>query len=96
MFSTRNSVQVLKSRFVVGHDLPILGASPDTKVIDTGYRDPFDPLAKVKCPESKFRVTPAEARSGPNFNLELVNGRVTSLIILFPQLPLNFVLNQLT
>ena len=50
----------------------------------------------MKCPESKFRVTPAEACSDPNFYLELVNGRVTSLTISFPQLSLNFVLNQLT
>ena len=79
----------------MGQDLPILGASPDATVIDTGCRDPFG-LAEVKCPESKFRATPAEARSGPNFHLELINGRVTSLIVSFPQLPLNFVLNQLT
>ena len=66
MFSTRRKVQVLKSGFVVCQDLPILGASPDAKVIDTGCRDTYG-LAEVKCPESKFRVTPVEACSDPNF-----------------------------
>ena len=70
-------------------------ASPDAKVIDTGCRDPFE-LAEIKCPELKFRVALAEACSGPNFYLEPVNGRVNPLIISFPQLPLNFVLNQKT
>ena len=59
MFSTRKPVQVLKSGFGVCQDLPILGASPDGKVIDIGCRNPYG-LAEVKCPESKFRVTPVE------------------------------------
>ena len=66
MFSTRRKVQVLKSEFDVCQDLPTLGASPDAKVIDTGCRDTYG-LAEVKCPESKFRVTPVEACSDPNF-----------------------------
>ena len=74
MFSTRRKVQVLKSGFVVCQDLPILGASPDAKVIDTGCRDTYG-LAEVKCPESKFRVTPVEACSDPNFFLELIDGK---------------------
>ena len=56
MFSTRRKVKVLKSGFVVCQDLPILGASPDAKVIDTGCRDTYG-LTEVQCPESKFRVT---------------------------------------
>jgi len=51
MFSTGRKVQVLKSGFAVCQELPILGASPDVKVIDTGCRDPYG-LAEVKCPES--------------------------------------------
>ena len=74
MFSTRRKVQVLKSGSVVCQDLPILGASPDAKVIDTGCRDPYG-LAEVKCPESKFRVTPPEACSDPNFFLQLADGK---------------------
>ena len=74
MFSTRRNFQVLKSGFVVCQDLSILGASPDAKVIDTGCRDTCG-LAEVKCPESKFRVTPVEACSDSNFFLELIDGK---------------------
>ena len=70
MFSTRRKVK--KSGSFVCQDLPILGASPDAKVIDTGCRDTYG-LAEVKCRESKFRVTPAEACSGPNFVLQLID-----------------------
>ena len=74
MFSTRSKVQVLKSGLVVCQDLPIFGASPDAKVIDTGCRDTYG-LAEVKCPESKFRVTTVEACSDPNFFLEIIDGK---------------------
>ena len=73
MFPTRKPVQVLKSGFVVFQDLPILGASPNGKVIDTGCRGPYG-LAEIKCPELKFRVTPVKACSDPNFVLEIVDG----------------------
>ena len=49
-FSTQRKVQVLKSEFGVCQDVPILGASPDSKVIHVGCRDPYG-LAEVKCPE---------------------------------------------
>ena len=29
----------------------------------------------MKCPESKFRVTPVEAYSDPNFFLQLIDGK---------------------
>ena len=96
MFSTR--IQFKSSNqglLCISQDLPILGATPDAKVIDTRCRDPLE-LAAVKGPELKFRVTPAKACSELILYLELVNDRVTSLIILFPQLPMNFLLNQLT
>ena len=63
-----------KSGFVVCQDLPILGASPDAKVIDTGCRDTYG-LDEVKCPESKFRVTPVEACSDLNLFLQLIDGK---------------------
>ena len=50
-----------------------LGCSPDGKVVDSVSRDQFG-LAEVKCPSSKFNVTPEEACSDPSFCLELVNG----------------------
>ena len=74
MFSTGNPVKVLNSGFVICKDLPVLGASPDGKVIDLGCRDPSG-LAEVKSPESKFRGTPIEACSDRNFFLELVDGK---------------------
>ena len=74
MFSTRKPVKVFKSGFVICKDLPVLGASPDGKVIDVGCRHPYG-LAEVKCPETKFRVTPVEACSDPKFFLELVDGK---------------------
>lgn len=74
MFSTRRKVQVLKSGFVVCQNLPILGASPDAKVTDTGCRDIYG-LAEVKYPESKFRVTSVEACSHLIFFLKLIDGK---------------------
>ena len=49
IFSTRKSVKVLKSGFLICRDLPVLGTSPDGKVIDLG------------CRNQTVRVTPIEA-----------------------------------
>ena len=38
---------------------PILGCSPDGKVIDPNCEDPFG-LLEVKCPETKFQVSPLD------------------------------------
>ena len=32
-------------------------------------------LAEVKYPESKFRVAPVEECSGPNFSVQLIDGK---------------------
>ena len=69
MFSRKTPVAVLKSGFVVSQAFPVLGASPDAKVIDFGCSICFG-LAEVKCPHTKFHVTPLEACSDPNFFLE--------------------------
>ena len=50
-------VKVFKSGLVISMDAPYLGASPDGKVIDHGCSDPFG-LSEVKCPETKYLVTP--------------------------------------
>ena len=73
MHSIRRPVKVLKSGVVVSLDAPYLGASPDGKVIDIGCSIPFG-LSEVKCPETKFLVTPLDACSDSIFFLENVNG----------------------
>jgi len=59
-------VKVLKNGFVVCLDMPFLGGSPDGKVVDFGCHYHFG-LAKVKCPETKFQVTPLDACQDLNF-----------------------------
>ena len=63
MMSIRRPVKVLKSGLVISLDSPYLGALPDAKVIDPGCSDPFG-LSEVKCPETKYLVTPLDASSG--------------------------------
>ena len=75
MHSIRRPVNVLKSGLVVSIDAPYLGASPDGKVIDSGCLMPFG-LLEVKCPETKFLVTPLDACSDSNFFLENQNGEL--------------------
>jgi len=74
MFSTRRPVKVFKSGLVVSLEAPFIGASPDGKVIDIGCEKPYG-LVEVKCPETKFRVTPLDACSDKGFYLENVNGK---------------------
>ena len=50
----------------------MLGASPDAKVIDKGCSICFR-LAEVKCPYTKFNVTPLDACSDPDFFMEKVD-----------------------
>ena len=53
--------------------MPILAGSPDARVVDFGCERHFG-LAEVKCPETKFHVTPLEACEDPTFCCEAVNG----------------------
>ena len=53
--------------------MPILASSPDAGVVDFGCERHFG-LAEVKCPETKFHVTPLEACEDPTFCCEAVNG----------------------
>lgn len=48
---------------------PILGASPDAKVIDPGCLETFG-LAEVKCPYKVANVAPIDACSDPKFCME--------------------------
>ena len=66
-------VSVKQYGFFVSPKLYILGCSPDGKVIDinaVSNGDPFG-LLEIKCPSSKFTVTPTDACSDPNFCLEI-------------------------
>ena len=72
MFNRKTPVAVLKSGFVVSKSCPVLGASPDAKVVDFGCSLCFG-LAEVKCPPTKFHVTPLEACSDPTFFMEKVS-----------------------
>ena len=69
MFNRITPVAVLKSGFVVSEAFPVLGASPDAKVIDYGCSICFG-FAEVKCPHTKFHETPLEACSDSNFFME--------------------------
>ena len=72
MHSQKTPVHVFKSGFVVCTNSPILGCSPDGgKVIDPNCEDPFG-LLEVKCPETKFQVSPLDACSDSKFFCERV------------------------
>ena len=74
MSSINKSVKVFKSGLVMSMDAPYLGASPDGKVIDPGCSDQFG-LSEVKCPETKYLVTPLDACSDSSFFMEEVDGK---------------------
>ena len=59
-------VDVYKCGLVVSKRGPTLACTPDGKVIDPGCTKPFG-LLEVKCPETKFLVTPRDACSDSNF-----------------------------
>ena len=70
-------VQVKRSGFFVSPKLYVLGCSPDGKVIDItseSVEDKFG-LLEIKCPSSKFSVTPVDACSDKNFYLELCDNK---------------------
>ena len=67
------AIIVQKSGFVVDMDCPFLGASPDGKIIDLGCSKKYG-ILDIKCPETKFEVTPLDACSDPAFYLEDMDG----------------------
>ena len=62
-------VKVLNSSLFVSLKVPILGSSPDAKIIDLSCKDRFG-LGKVKHPSLKFHVTPLGACKNPGFFME--------------------------
>ncbi|KAL9967600.1 hypothetical protein ACROYT_G025862 [Oculina patagonica] len=69
MFNRRTPVKVLPCGLVVSKGCPILGATPDAKIIDFGCTDYFG-IAEVKCPYTKFQVTPLDASTDEKFFME--------------------------
>lgn len=57
MYKIGRPIKVEKSGFFVSPKLFYLGCSPDGKVVDTSCTDQFG-LVEIKCPSSKFSVTP--------------------------------------
>ena len=74
MHKIGHPIKVEKSGFLVSSKLFYLECSPDWKVIDISSIDQFG-LVEIKCPSSKFSVTPTEACSDPHFFLEVVDGK---------------------
>ena len=72
MFKRKSPVAVLRSGLVISKSCPVLGATPDAKVVDFGCSICFG-LAEVKCPHTKFNVTPLEACSDANFFMEKIS-----------------------
>jgi len=72
MSNRKTPVAVLKSGLVVSKSFPVLGATPEDKVIDFGCSICFG-LAKVKCPHTKFNVTPLDACSDPDLFMEKID-----------------------
>lgn len=63
---------MLQCGFVVCQEIPILGSSPDGPVVDFGCQEHFG-VADMKCPETKYHVTPLDACQDPNFLREAVD-----------------------
>ena len=57
MLTRKTPVKVLKCGLVISQHMTILAGSPDARVVDFGCKSQFG-LAKVKCPETKYHVTP--------------------------------------
>ena len=53
MYNQRTPVSVTRSGFVISKTCPVLGASPDAKIVDKGCSVCFG-LGEVKCPYKKF------------------------------------------
>ena len=69
MCNRRTPVKVLQSGFIVSKGTPVIGATPDARVVDFGCTDHFG-IAEVKCPYSKHHVRPLDACSDETFCME--------------------------
>ena len=77
-FNRKTPVAVLKSGLVVSKGFPVLGATPYVKIVDFGC-SVCSGLAEVKCPHTKFHVTPLEACSDPTFFMKKISENKCSL-----------------
>lgn len=78
MFHQKTPVKVLPCGLVVSKDFPILGASPDSRVIDTGCVYHFG-IAEVKCPYKYFNVHPLNAADDSKFFMEKISDKQCKL-----------------
>ena len=79
----RTPVKVLPSGFIVSKDTPVIGATPDARVVNFGCTDHFG-IAEVKCPYSKHHVTPLDACSDSQFFMEKTSDKKCKLKVGHP------------
>ena len=72
MQNRKTPVKVLPCGLVVSVSYPYLAATPDGKVIGPGCTQVFG-IVEVKCPLTKFNVTPLDACSDSSFCMEADN-----------------------
>lgn len=72
MYNRRTPVKVLAYGYVASKPTPIIGVSPDARVVDCGCTDHFG-IAEVKCPYTKQHVTPLDACRDENFFVEKIS-----------------------
>ncbi|XP_073237731.1 uncharacterized protein [Porites lutea] len=78
MFNKSTPVKVLPCGLVVSKGCPILGATPDARVVDFGCTDYFG-IAEVKCPYTKHHVTPLDACTDEKFFMKQTGDRECKL-----------------
>ena len=83
MCNRRTPVKVLPSGFIVSKGTPVIGATPDARVVDFGCTDHFR-IAEVKCPYSKHHVTPLDACSDAKFFMEKTSDKECKLKVDHP------------
>ena len=74
MDKIQRPIKVLKSGLFISPKIPILGCSPHAKIIDISCEEQFG-LGEVKCPHSKFNVSPLVACQDPAFFMEVKDGK---------------------
>lgn len=83
MCNRRTPVKVLPSGFIVSKGTPVIGATPDARVVDFGCTDHFG-IAEVKCPYSKHHVTPLDACSDAKFFMDKTSDKECKLKVDHP------------
>ena len=78
MFNKSTPVKVLPCGLVVSKGCPILGATPDARVVDFGCTDYFG-IAEVKCSYTKHHVTPLDACTDEKFFMKQTGDRECKL-----------------